>query len=87
MIPLRPLGVGEILDGAVSTMRAHWRTVLGISLTVAVVTQIAIILVQGYLLPEPASVDPNATGAEALRQAADSARSSMVYSAPSSSSP
>ena len=36
VIPLRPLGVGEILDGAVSTMRAHWRTVLGISLTVAV---------------------------------------------------
>lgn len=39
VIPLRPLGVGEILDGAVSTMRAHWRTVLGISLVVAVVTQ------------------------------------------------
>ncbi|WP_370739437.1 DUF7544 domain-containing protein [Streptomyces fradiae] len=39
IIPLRPLGIGEILDGAVSTMRAHWRTVLGISLAVAVITQ------------------------------------------------
>lgn len=41
VIPLRPLGVGEILDGAVSTMRAHWRTVLGVSLIVALVTQTA----------------------------------------------
>lgn len=39
VIPLRPLGVGEILDGAVSTMRAHWRTVLGVSLAVALITQ------------------------------------------------
>ena len=39
VIPLRPLGVGEILDGAVSTMRLHWRTVLGVSLAVALITQ------------------------------------------------
>ncbi|MDF6042795.1 glycerophosphoryl diester phosphodiesterase membrane domain-containing protein [Streptomyces sp. JH14] len=83
VIPLRPLGVGEILDGAVSTMRAHWRTVLGVTLTVSVIAQIAIILVQRYLLPEPAVVDPNATGSEALRQAADSMRSSVIYTAPS----
>ncbi|MCX5343183.1 glycerophosphoryl diester phosphodiesterase membrane domain-containing protein [Streptomyces atratus] len=83
VIPLRPLGVGEILDGAVSTMRAHWRTVLGITLTVSVIAQIAIILVQRYLLPEPAAIDPNATGSEALRQTADSAQSSLVNSVPS----
>ncbi|KAA6221547.1 hypothetical protein CP973_05770 [Streptomyces albofaciens JCM 4342] len=47
VIPLRPLGVGEILDGAVSTMRAHWRTVLGISLVVAVVAQAANTIVTG----------------------------------------
>jgi hypothetical protein len=40
VIPLRPLGVGEILDGAVSTTRAHWRTVLAIALGVAIVTQL-----------------------------------------------
>lgn len=40
VIPLRPLGVGEILDGAVSTARAHWRTVLGITLAIAVITQL-----------------------------------------------
>ncbi|MGW4563670.1 hypothetical protein ACWEN3_15055 [Streptomyces sp. NPDC004561] len=50
VIPLRPLGLGEILDGAVSTMRTYWRTVLGISLTVALVVQISSVLVQGLLL-------------------------------------
>ncbi len=40
VIPLRPLGIGEILDGAVSMARAHWRTVLAIALGVAVVTQL-----------------------------------------------
>ncbi|MEU4348846.1 glycerophosphoryl diester phosphodiesterase membrane domain-containing protein [Streptomyces sp. NPDC023838] len=82
VIPLRPLGVGEILDGAVSTMRAHWRTVLGLTLTVAVITQIADILVQRYLLPDPPEIDPNATGTEALDQAIDSLRSSMLYLLP-----
>ncbi|MFD0169339.1 hypothetical protein ACFVJH_35215 [Streptomyces decoyicus] len=47
VIPLRPLAVGEILDGAVATMRAHWRTVLGISLIVAVLAQTAITAVTG----------------------------------------
>uniref|UniRef100_A0AAU3H0B0 Glycerophosphoryl diester phosphodiesterase membrane domain-containing protein n=1 Tax=Streptomyces sp. NBC_01401 TaxID=2903854 RepID=A0AAU3H0B0_9ACTN len=83
VIPLRPLGVGEILDGAVSTMRTHWRTVLGISLTVSVIAEIVIILVDRYLLPEQKSVDPNATGAEALRQATDSAQSQLLNTAPS----
>ncbi|MDX2547835.1 glycerophosphoryl diester phosphodiesterase membrane domain-containing protein [Streptomyces sp. WI04-05B] len=57
VIPLRPLGVGEILDGAVSTMRAYWRTVLGISLTVAIVTEIVSVLVQGFFLDDRTSVD------------------------------
>ncbi|MFI0150545.1 DUF7544 domain-containing protein [Streptomyces lydicus] len=47
VIPLRPLAIGEILDGAVATMRAHWRTVLGISLILAVVSQTAVTLVTG----------------------------------------
>lgn len=83
VIPLRPLGVGEILDGAVSTMRAHWRTVLGLTLAVSVIAQTALILIQRYLLPDPPSIDANATGSEALRQAADSLRSSLLDLAPS----
>jgi hypothetical protein len=80
VIPLRPLGVGEILDGAVSTMRGYWRTVLGISLTVAVVTQIAIILLQGFVLDDSAATealnDPSATLGELSRAMGDTLLSS-----------
>lgn len=36
VIPLRPLGVGEILDGAFATMRRHSGLVFGVSVVVAV---------------------------------------------------
>ncbi|MFJ9694265.1 hypothetical protein [Kitasatospora sp. NPDC101183] len=39
VIPLRPLGVGELLDGAVTTVRRHWRTTLSLALGVAVLEQ------------------------------------------------
>ncbi|MFG2311699.1 hypothetical protein ACGFS9_23990 [Streptomyces sp. NPDC048566] len=82
VIPLRPLGVGEILDGAVSTMRAYWRTVLGISLTVAVITQIAVILLQGFLLDDTRSSDtfgdPSATVGEVTRALGETMLSSGV---------
>ncbi|MXM63219.1 hypothetical protein GR925_07090 [Streptomyces sp. HUCO-GS316] len=75
VIPLRPLGVGEILDGAVSTMRTYWRTVLGISLTVAVLTEIVAILVQGFALNDTAGADafndPSATLSELTRAMGD----------------
>ncbi|MFF3512335.1 hypothetical protein [Streptomyces sp. NPDC002573] len=57
VIPLRPLGVGEILDGAVSTMRTHWRAVLGISLGVSVLTEIVTILFQKFVLDDQATTD------------------------------
>lgn len=75
VIPLRPLGVGEILDGAVSTMRTYWRTVLGISLTVAIVTRTVIVLFQGLVLNDLTSTaaldDPKATGDETARALGD----------------
>jgi hypothetical protein len=52
IVPLRPLGVGEILDGAVTAMRTHWRTVLGISLAVAVVVQLVATLINGLWLSD-----------------------------------
>ncbi|MEU8589704.1 hypothetical protein AB0C59_22330 [Streptomyces sp. NPDC048664] len=55
IIPLRPLGLGEILDGAVSTMRAHWRPVLGISLAVAVVMEIVVLVAQKLFLDDRAT--------------------------------
>ncbi|MET9519246.1 glycerophosphoryl diester phosphodiesterase membrane domain-containing protein [Streptomyces sp. NPDC002994] len=82
VIPLRPLGIGEILDGAVSTLRAHWRTVLGITVTVAVITQICDILIQRHLLPAPPEVDPNATPSEALSQSFDAMQSTVINAAP-----
>ncbi|MFJ9902831.1 glycerophosphoryl diester phosphodiesterase membrane domain-containing protein [Streptomyces sp. NPDC101152] len=82
VIPLRPLGVGEILDGAVSTMRTYWRTVLGISLTVAVVTQIVVVLVQGLALDNRATAsalsNPSASLSEVTRAMGDTMLSTSV---------
>ena len=82
VIPLRPLGLGEILDGAVSTLRAHWRTVLGISLTLAVVTELATIVVQRYLLNNTAAQDslndPGASVTDAFRVMGESFFGSLV---------
>ncbi|WP_030719902.1 glycerophosphoryl diester phosphodiesterase membrane domain-containing protein [Streptomyces sp. NRRL F-2580] len=52
VIPLRPLGLGEILDGAVATMRTHWRSVLPITLVVATVVQVIGVFVQRYMLKD-----------------------------------
>ncbi|MET9258184.1 glycerophosphoryl diester phosphodiesterase membrane domain-containing protein [Streptomyces sp. NPDC003717] len=82
VIPLRPLGVGEILDGAVSTMRTYWRTVLGISLTVAVFTEILVVLLQGLVLDNSGSTDalndPDATVGEVSDAMVDTAINSGV---------
>ncbi|MFG2384902.1 glycerophosphoryl diester phosphodiesterase membrane domain-containing protein [Streptomyces avermitilis] len=82
VIPLRPLGVGEILDGAVSTMRMYWRTVLGISLAVAVFTQILVILLQGLVLDDSVGTDtlndPSATVSELSRAMGDALLNSGV---------
>lgn len=40
VIPLRPLGVGEILDGAITTIRRYPRATLGLSALVATITQV-----------------------------------------------
>ncbi|RJK95404.1 hypothetical protein [Vallicoccus soli] len=50
IIPLRPLGVGELLDGAISTLRSHPRTVLGLSALVALVTQLVEVPLSWLLL-------------------------------------
>ncbi|WP_327067186.1 hypothetical protein OG500_15085 [Kitasatospora sp. NBC_01250] len=48
VIPLRPLGVGEILDGSIATVRKHWQTVLGLSLVVALLTQTTLTFVDWW---------------------------------------
>ncbi|WP_225844375.1 hypothetical protein [Streptomyces sp. HPF1205] len=47
VIPLRPLGAGEILDGAIATLRLHWRAVIGVTFAIALVTQAVAVVVQG----------------------------------------
>jgi hypothetical protein len=49
VIPLRPLGVGEILDGAVTTIRRNPAPMLGLSAIVAVITQLLGVAL-GYIL-------------------------------------
>lgn len=43
VIPLRPLGIGEILDGAISTMRAHPKLMLGVSAIVVTISQVLVL--------------------------------------------
>ncbi|PBC79548.1 hypothetical protein BX265_4355 [Streptomyces sp. TLI_235] len=56
IIPLRPLGVGEILDGAVTTVRRHWRTALGLSLGLAALEQLLQALGQWWAYERPGDV-------------------------------
>lgn len=78
VIPLRPLGMGEILDGSVKTLRTYWRTVLSFSVTVAVISQIASILAERYLVPATPAISPDATPAEQLEQSIQSAENSLI---------
>lgn len=50
VVPLRPLALGEILDGAISTIRAQPKLLLGVSALVATVTQLLSVAVTWTLL-------------------------------------
>lgn len=57
VIPLRPLAVGEIFEGAFSTARTHWRTVLGISSVVGTVTAAASTVTTGLFFNHNPGLD------------------------------
>ncbi|MFC0602186.1 glycerophosphoryl diester phosphodiesterase membrane domain-containing protein [Streptomyces palmae] len=65
VIPLRPLRTGEILDGAVATVRTRWRAVLGVSVGVAVVSQTLLTLATGLWFQHTSS------GLESLDESSD----------------
>ncbi|MFE7117934.1 glycerophosphoryl diester phosphodiesterase membrane domain-containing protein [Streptomyces sp. NPDC057654] len=72
VVPLRPLGVGEIIEGAFATMRTQWRTVFGVSIGLAVVTQAAATVINGIWFRDNPGLDslnddPDMTAGEALR--------------------
>lgn len=52
VIPLRPLGLGEILDGAISTMRAHPRLMLGVAAIVVTIAELVTLAVTYPLLDD-----------------------------------
>ncbi|SDG11995.1 hypothetical protein SAMN05216553_105426 [Lentzea fradiae] len=63
VIPLRPLAVGEIVDGAITTMRRYPKLIIGAAAVVAAITQIIGLLVQLPFLNDVtalATLDPNA---------------------------
>lgn len=62
VIPLHPLGVGEIVDGAISYIRTHPRVTLGLSAVVAVVTQVLSVVLQVLFLGTATTVDPTEIG-------------------------
>ncbi|MET9610265.1 hypothetical protein ABZZ17_35200 [Streptomyces sp. NPDC006512] len=72
VIPLRPLGLGEILDGAVSTLRGHWKTVLSVSLVLAALVQLGLLTVQRLMMDNLVMTpDEAATPEEAMRLLGD----------------
>ena len=69
VIPLRPLAVGEIVDGAITTMRRYPKLIIGGAAVVAAVTQIVGLLVQLPFLSDLSTVvsqDPNTLSQEQL---------------------
>lgn len=82
IIPLRPLGVGEILDGAISCMRAHPRVMLGFSALVVGVTQLVQLVAVWSLLRDlsasTATFTPGASFGTVFGALADSLTATLV---------
>ncbi len=55
IIPLRPLGVGEILDGALSVVRQHWKIMIGLAAAVVSVTALIQFVLQVTVLRDAGS--------------------------------
>ncbi|UBI38567.1 MULTISPECIES: glycerophosphoryl diester phosphodiesterase membrane domain-containing protein [Streptomyces] len=57
VVPLRPLGLGEILQGSFATLSRYWRTVLPVSFGIALVTQAATTVANGLWLKDGQALD------------------------------
>ncbi|MFF3440505.1 hypothetical protein [Streptosporangium sp. NPDC002721] len=66
IIPLRPLGLGDILDGTIKLMRSNPKSVLGLSAIVAALAAIPLAVGQASMLGSlaPMLENPNAAPAE-----------------------
>jgi hypothetical protein len=66
VVPLRPLGIGELLDGAITSMRTHPRVMLGLSAVVAIASSLIQFLLTWWALSDLSGEvseleDPDAT--------------------------
>lgn len=80
VIPLRPLALGEIIDGAFATMRRYAGVVFGSAAVVALVGAVIGILLDRLFLPSPTAIDENASLTEQSEQLQESLGSSLVGS-------
>jgi hypothetical protein len=61
VVPLRPLGVGELLDGAFTTIRRYPAATLGLAAAVMVVYEAIEIVLKYYLLHSTANLSTNSS--------------------------
>lgn len=66
VIPLRPLGVGEIVDGAITTVRRNPLATIGLAAIVGAVTALVGLVALRSISGQDALTDPNATPDEVL---------------------
>lgn len=69
IIPLRPLGLGDILDGAIKLMRSNPKSVLGLSAIAAALSAIPVAIGQALMLSSTASFLENPTETANLPEA------------------
>jgi hypothetical protein len=69
IIPLRPLAVGEVLDGVFATIRRHPRLVLGMAAVIASLQAVFSVLVPGLLGAFSFSLAPDTGSGDASLQA------------------
>ncbi|OZM75183.1 hypothetical protein CFN78_03215 [Amycolatopsis antarctica] len=77
VIPLRPLAIGEILEGAIGTMRRHPGLVFGVSFVIVALTQLLGLLLLGTVFEDARTLPPlsaQPTPDEALAQLGASVR-------------
>lgn len=60
VVPLRPLDAGQILNGALTTFRRHWRTAVALAFGAAFVTEAVNAVVSGFMIDDSGIDDLNA---------------------------
>ena len=84
VVPLRPLGVGELLDGALTAVRTNWRVMLGVAAVVSAVSgliQLAVNLSLNDLTPQTFTTDSTADPTSSMYSLSMAANGSSLIGA------